>query len=100
MADSATYTASWLHAVEAFNKGDLAAFGEVIADDCVFKGIGDNKAEILKTIRRTAMKAGNHITQSASSRQATSWPAFTRTASLTAAPSPRPVLVASTRTAR
>ena len=52
MADSATYTASWLHAVEAFNKGDLAAFGEVIADDCVFKGIGDNKAEILKTIQQ------------------------------------------------
>lgn len=52
MADSATYTTSWLHAVEAFNKGDLATFGEVIADDCVFRGIGNNKAEILKTIQR------------------------------------------------
>jgi hypothetical protein len=52
MADSASLIGTWLRAVEAFNQGDLATFGEVIAEDCTFPGWGNNKDEIMKTLQQ------------------------------------------------
>ncbi len=38
--DSTIYVAKYLRAIEAFNNGDLATFGELLADDCTFVGTG------------------------------------------------------------
>jgi hypothetical protein len=55
-ADSTTYVAKYLHAVEAFNNGDVAAFCEFLADDCTFDGtaghVGTGRDEIFKALQQ------------------------------------------------
>jgi hypothetical protein len=42
----------YLRVVEGFNRGDLVPMSEVLTDDCVFEGVGQNKAEILKAMQQ------------------------------------------------
>lgn len=52
MADATTYVATYLRAIEAFNRGDMPSFGELMTEACVFQGFGDNRTDILKTIQQ------------------------------------------------
>jgi hypothetical protein len=54
-ADSTTFVAKYLRAIEAFNSGDLTAFGDLLADDCTFDGtagrVGTSRDEIVKGLQ-------------------------------------------------
>ena len=54
-ADSTTFVAAWLRAVDAFNNGDLAVLGELLSDDCTFDGtagrFGTTREEIVKALQ-------------------------------------------------
>ena len=54
-ADSTTFVAAWLRAVDAFNDGDLAVLGELLSDDCTFDGTagqyGTTREEIIKGLQ-------------------------------------------------
>ena len=55
-ADSSTYMAKYLRATEAFNNGDVAAFGDLVSDDCVFEAtagpVGRSRDEIVTALQR------------------------------------------------
>jgi hypothetical protein len=51
-ADAATHVGTYLRAAEAINRGDMTAFGEWMAEDCTFEGVGSNKAEIVKFVQQ------------------------------------------------
>jgi len=54
-ADSTTFVAAWLRAVDAFNNGDLGVLGELLSDECTFDGtagrFGATREEILKGLQ-------------------------------------------------
>jgi len=54
-ADSTTFVAAWLRAVDAFNNGDLAVLGELLSDDCTFNGtagnFGNTREEIVSALQ-------------------------------------------------
>jgi hypothetical protein len=54
-ADSTAYVAAYLRAIEAFNSGDIARFGDLLSDDCTFDGtagrFGATRDEILKALQ-------------------------------------------------
>ena len=54
-ADSTTFVAAWLRAVDAFNNGDLAVLSELLADDCTFDGTagryGTTRDEIVRGLQ-------------------------------------------------
>jgi SnoaL-like domain len=55
-ADSTTYVAKYLRAIEAFNNGDLTTFGDLLSDDCTFDGtagrVGTSRDEIVKGLQQ------------------------------------------------
>jgi hypothetical protein len=54
-ADSTTYVAKYLRAIEAFNDGNVETFGDLLADDCTFDGtagrFGTSRDEIVKGLQ-------------------------------------------------
>ena len=54
-ADSTTFVASWLRAVDAFNHGDLAVLGTLLTNECTFDGTGGRygttREEIVKGLQ-------------------------------------------------
>jgi SnoaL-like domain len=54
--DSVTYVARYLRAIDAFNNGDLTAFGELLAEDCTFDGtaghVGSTRDDIVKALQQ------------------------------------------------
>jgi SnoaL-like domain len=55
-ADSTTYVAKYLRATEAFNNGNVATFGDLLADDCTFDGtagrFGTSRDEIVNGLQQ------------------------------------------------
>jgi len=55
-ADSVTYVAHYLRAIDAFNNGDMTVFGELLAEDCTFDGtaghFGSTREAIVKGLRQ------------------------------------------------
>jgi hypothetical protein len=49
--DAATHVGRWMRVVEAFNRGDMATFGEAMAEDCTWEGVG-GKIETLKALQQ------------------------------------------------
>ena len=54
-ADSTMYVAAYLRAIEGFNNGDFATFGELLSDDCTFDGtaghFGSSRDEMVKGLK-------------------------------------------------